>query len=193
MRDLIGRSGSYVPSRILEFHATIWVYPDHTGIAFSFLGERHDISSAQARDIMRIPHSPNRIHNICFPDAEPPKHAHTGVLPPAEAMCPCFRGDFGEGSSRLPNDMTATAHALDAIVRCTILPREGFREGFTRLQQWIVSHLVRQIELDIWDIMLCDIEDIIYGSFKTMRHMHYAHWFTYLIFRLYGPLPARAI
>jgi hypothetical protein len=158
-------------------------------MAFSFLGERHDISGAQAREILRIPHSSNKIHSICFPDAEPPRHAHTGVLPPVEDMRPCFQRDFGEGLRRLPTDLTTTACALDSIVKRTILPREGF----TRLQQWIVSHLVRQIEFDIWDIMLCDIEDVIYGSFKTTRHMHYAHWFTYLIFRLCGPLPESVI
>lgn len=149
LTDLIGRSGSYVTSWILEFYATVWINPDHLEIAFSFLGQRVDISSARAREILRIPHNANKIHRLCFPDAEPPRRTHIGVLPLVKDMHPCFRGDFGEGSSRLPTDITSTARALDSIVRRTILPREGFREGFTRLQQWIVSHLVRRLEFDI--------------------------------------------
>jgi hypothetical protein len=109
LTDLIGRSGSYVTSWILEFYATIWINPDHLEIAFSFLGQRVDISSARAREILRIPHNANKIHRLCFPDAEPPRRTHIGVLPPVKDMHPCFRGDFGEGSSRLPTDITSTA------------------------------------------------------------------------------------
>lgn len=66
LRDLIGRSSSYVSSWVLEFYATVWIYPDHTGIAFSFLGERHDISSAQAREILRIPTAPTGFTAFAF-------------------------------------------------------------------------------------------------------------------------------
>jgi hypothetical protein len=195
LADLISRSGSYVPSWILEFYATVWINPYYSEIAFSFLGQRVDTSSEWAREILRIPHNANKIHKLCFPDAEPPRRAHTRVLPPVEDMRPCFRGDFGEGSIRIPTDMTSIARALDSIVRRTILPREGFREGFTRLQQWIVSHshLVRRVEFDIWDLMLLDIEDVIYGSFSSTRHMHFVHWLTYLIFMGASPLPPAAV
>jgi hypothetical protein len=53
--DLVGRSGSYVLSWVREFFATIWIHPDHSMISFSFLGEQREISSARARELMRIP------------------------------------------------------------------------------------------------------------------------------------------
>jgi hypothetical protein len=53
---------------------------------------------------------------------------------------------------------------LDAIIRRTILPRSNFRDRTTRLQQWLLSHLVRGITFDIWDLMLCELEDTIYES-----------------------------
>jgi len=111
------------------------------------------------------------------------------MLPSVDVMRPCFKGDFGFGSSRLPADLTPIARGLNSIVRHTILPRTGYRNGFTRLQQWIVSHLVRQIEFDIWDLLISDIEDVIYGSFGRTRLMHHAHWLTWMIFRCAGDIP----
>lgn len=165
LENLIGRSGGYVPDWIYEFYATVWIAPDHSHIAFSFLGRRVTVGASEFRDIFNLRESPIRIHDLCFPNIEPPRYAHAGMLPPVDVMRPCFKGDFGFGSSRLPADLTPIARGLNSIVRHTILPRTGYRNGFTRLQQWIVSHLVRQIEFDIWDLLISDIEDVIYGSF----------------------------
>jgi hypothetical protein len=50
------------------------------------------------------------------------------------------------------------------------------------MQQWLLSYLVRGMPFNIWDLMLCEIEDAIYESFQAKRHMHYAHWIYFLIF-----------
>jgi hypothetical protein len=55
LTDLVQRSGSYVLSWVREFFATLWIHLDHTGISFSFLGEQREISSARARELLRIP------------------------------------------------------------------------------------------------------------------------------------------
>lgn len=193
LADLIGRTGHYMPSWIREFYATVWIAPDHTSIHFSFHGEEQEISGVEFAHILRIPRQDVLLHQLCFPRVEPPRRAHAGVLPPVEAVRDCFRGDFGEGSSRLPKDLTVTARILDSIVRRTILPREGYKEGLTHLQQWVLSHLIRKIPFDLWDLMLCEIEDVIYEGFRTKRHMHYAHWLTYLIRMGIRPLPPEAI
>jgi hypothetical protein len=46
---------------------------------------------------------------------------------------PCFREPFGEGSRRTPASLTPIARVLDAIVRRTLLPRLGYREGLTHM------------------------------------------------------------
>jgi hypothetical protein len=85
-------------------------------------------------------------------------------VPPVDVVRCLLGSDFGEGSSRRPVDMLSPVCLLDAIIRRTILPRSNFRDRTTRLQQWLLSHLVRGITFDIWDLMLCELEDTIYES-----------------------------
>jgi len=91
-----------------------------------------------------------------------------------EVRC-IFREPFGDGSSRLPRDLTPTARLLNEIVRRTLLPRMGYREGLTRMQQYILSYLASQTPFDIWDLLLCEIEDTIAEGFRGHRQLPYAH------------------
>jgi hypothetical protein len=47
---------------------------------------------------------------------------------------------------------------------------------------------VRGITFDIWDLMLCELEDTIYESFSAKRHMNYAHWISFLIYMGVEPM-----
>jgi hypothetical protein len=47
---------------------------------------------------------------------------------------------------------------------------------------------VRGITFDIWDLMLCELEDTIYESFSAKRHMDYAHWISFLIYMGVEPM-----
>ena len=51
-------------------------------------------------------------------------------------------------------------------MRRTLLPRGGYREGLTRIQVWLVHHLISQIAFNIWDVMLSDMEDTLAEGFK---------------------------
>ena len=90
-------------------------------------------------------------------------------MPPTDLVRVCFIEPFGEGSSRTPRDLTPTARLLDAIMRRTLLPRMGYREGLTRIQLWLVCHLVSQTVFDIWDVMLLEIEDTLAEGFRGHR------------------------
>jgi hypothetical protein len=94
---------------------------------------------------------------------------------------PFFREPFGEGSRRTPISLTPLARVLDAIVRRTLLPRLGYREGLTRMQLWVVHHLISQTPFDIWDLMLCEMEDTLTEGFKGHWQLSYAHWICFLI------------
>lgn len=146
---MIQRKGIYIADWVMEFYATLWIAPDHLHISFSICGQQRTITSIEAQDFLGLTEQPIRLHQLCFPDTEPPRRAHTGVLPPADIMKEVFGQNFTEGGGRTPQDELPVARALDAIQRQTILPRPGYRNGFTRLQQWIVSYLVRKIPFDI--------------------------------------------
>jgi hypothetical protein len=52
---------------------------------------------------------------------------------------------------------------------------------------------VRGIAFDIWDLMLCELEDTIYESFSAKRHMNYAHWISFLLYMGVEPMPAASV
>ena len=68
------------------------------------------------------------------------------------------------------------ARLLDAVMRRTLLPRGGYYEGLTRIQLWLVHHLISQTLFDIWDLLLSEMEDTLAEGFKGHRQLPYAHW-----------------
>ena len=72
---------------------------------------------------------------------------------------------------------------LEAIMRRTLLPRMGYREGLTRIQLWLINSLMQQTVFDIWDLILSEMEDTIAEGFRGHRQLPYAHWITWLIHR----------
>jgi hypothetical protein len=134
LADLLGRTGRYVETWVREFYASLWIDPGHQYIHFAFADRDFRLQSSRATEILRIPALETRIHQIYYGRTEPPRRPHGGEVPPTDTVRACFREPFGEGSSRLPRDLTPTARLLDAVMRNTLLPRAGYREGLTRIQ-----------------------------------------------------------
>ena len=87
-------------------------------------------------------------------------------MPSTNLVRHCFKEPFGEGSRRNPSDLTPTARVLEAIIRRTLLPRLGYREGLTRLQLWLFNALMQQTVFDIWDLLLSEMKDTIAEEFR---------------------------
>ena len=105
-------------------------------------------------------------------------------MPPTDLLRSCFTEPFDEGSSKTPHDLTPIARLLDAIMRRTLLPRMGYHKGLTRIQLWLVYHLVSQTAFDIWDMILLEMEDTLAKGFRGHRQLPYAHWITFLLRKL---------
>jgi len=69
------------------------------------------------------------------------------------------------------------------VLRKTLFPRTGYRDRFTRIQQWLVAHLISKRQFDLWDLIVSEIEDTISESFRGHCQLPYAHWITVLILR----------
>jgi len=119
----------------------LWIDPRHKFIHFAFRGHDYRLQSQRVREILRIPESPIWIHKIYYGETEPQRCPHGGLVPPIDLVRACVTKSFGEESSQTPRDRTPTARILDAIMR-SLLPRSGYREGLTRIQLWLVHHLV---------------------------------------------------
>ena len=96
-------------------------------------------------------------------------------MPPTDLVRHCFTEPFSEGSRRNPSDLTPTTCVLEAIMRRTLLPRLGYREGLTRIQLWLLNSLMQQTVFDIWDLLLSEMEDTIVEGFRGHKQLSYAH------------------
>ena len=152
-----------------EFYSSLWIDPRHKFIHFAFRGRGYRLYSSRVREILRIPVSPIRLHEVCYGQTKPPRRPHGGLVPPIDLVRPCFTEPFGKGSSRTPRDLTPTARLLDTIMRRTLLLRMGYCEGLTRIQLWLVNSLVQHTLFDIWDVILSEMEDTLVDGFRGHR------------------------
>ena len=150
--------------------------PDHRFIHYAFRGRDYRLFAERARELLHLHPSETQLHQLCYGNTEPPRRPHDGEAPSTELVHPCFTEPFGEGSSRLPCDLTPVARVLNEIMRRTLLPRVGFREGLTRIQLWLLAYLVGQREFDVWDVIVSEMEDTIAEGFKGRRQLPFAHW-----------------
>jgi len=84
-------------------------------------------------------------------------------------------------------DLTRPARILDFVLRKMLFPRTGYKDGFTRIQQWLVAHHISKTPFDLWDLIVSEIEAIL-ESFRGRCQLPYAHWITMLILRA-RPVP----
>ena len=66
LRDLIGRTGLYVPSWVRQFYASLWIDPHHRFIHFAFGGRDYRLTSTRVREILRLQEQPVRLHVVCY-------------------------------------------------------------------------------------------------------------------------------
>ena len=123
----------------------------------------------RVREILRLQEQPVRLHDVCYGLTVPPRCPHGSMVPPIDLVRHCFTEPFSEGSSRTPSDLTPIARVLDAIMRRTLIPRMGYREGLTRLQLWLLNSLMQQTMFDIWDLLLSEMDDTIAEGFRGHR------------------------
>jgi hypothetical protein len=49
------------------------------------------------------------------------------------------------------------------------------------MQLWVVHHLISQTPFDIWDLILCEMEDTLAEGFKGHHQLPYVHWICFII------------
>ena len=54
LTDLLRRTCRYVPSRVREFYATLWIDPQHRFIHFAFRGRDYRLMSFRVKEILRL-------------------------------------------------------------------------------------------------------------------------------------------
>jgi hypothetical protein len=163
------------------FYATAWIAPERRAVHFMFGGQVFGLSRATLAGILGVDLVDVSLHEMVYGDADPPRRAMIGGIAPShEAISQCFRQPFPASYARVPSLLTPEAYAVHMALRRTLLPRSGYPEGFTGLQQLLLLHILTHEPFDIVDFILAEIEDVITDGMGVVRQFPYAHWISFI-------------
>jgi hypothetical protein len=66
LSDLLGRIGASYRMWVWEFYSSLWIDPAHDFIHFAFRGRDRRLYSTRVWEILRLPASETKIHQLCF-------------------------------------------------------------------------------------------------------------------------------
>ena len=171
----------YIEDWVRVFYAMAWIAPERRAVHFVFGGQVFGLSRATIAGILGVDLVDVSLHEMVYGDADPPRRAMIGGIAPShEAISQCFRQPFPASYARVPSLLTPEAYAVHMALRRTLLPRSGYLEGFTGLQQLLLLHTLTHEPFDIVDFILAEIEDVITDGMGVVRQFPYAHWISYI-------------
>jgi hypothetical protein len=89
--DLVTRRSRYVPDWVRVFYATVYVDADRVAIRFMFMGQQQRLTREGIAELLQVDLHDDSIHYLAYPDVEPPRHAHSPVLPSDEEISFLFQ------------------------------------------------------------------------------------------------------
>src|SRR6266508_2573559 len=172
LASLLEDSRHYDPEVVRVFYATLYIDHDRQFLQFMFQGEHHRIYRTDLAEALGVEAYEERVHECAHPKAVPPRRPlMSGVNPTDEQIRICFREPESTipGFQRHPLLLTPAARVVHRALRHTLLPRSGYAEALTAPQQWLLSYIFHQTSFDIVDLLLCEMEDIIFDGVRVRR------------------------
>jgi hypothetical protein len=119
--------------------------------------------------------SDDSIHYLAYPDVEPPRRAHSPVLPSDDEISFLFLQLFLRSTPKTPDRLTREAYIVHYTLRRSILYKMGNVESLTGVHQWLLMFVMAKHPFDIVDIMISEIEDAIMDGMGMTRQQPFAH------------------
>jgi hypothetical protein len=166
------------------FYATVYVEADRLSLRFVFMGQQHRLTREGIADLLQVDLHDVSILYLAYPDVEPPRRAHSPVLPSDEEISFLFLQPFLPGTPRTPDCLTREVYVVYYALRRSVLYRMGNTESLTGVQQWLLMFVMAKRPFDIVDIMINEIEDAIMDGMGMTRQQPFAHWISWLLSRL---------
>jgi hypothetical protein len=182
--DLVTRRSRYVPDWVRVFYATVYVDTDRVAIRFMFMGQQQRLTREGIAELLQVHLHDDSIHYLAYPDVEPPRRAHSPVLPPDEEISFLFVQLFLPGTPRTPDRLVREVYIVHYTVRRSVLYRMGNAESLPEVQQWLLMYVMAKRLFDIVDIMLDEIEDAIMDDMGMTRQQPFAYWISWMLSRL---------
>ena len=128
---------------------------------------------------VRISEEPRLLHHLAYGDTEPPRCPHDTHFPSDQQVSVLFQQPFLPGTPRTLDSLTPVAHTVHLALRRSLLYWQGYNEGITALQQWMLLHIMTGQDFDIVDLFLCEIENVILEDMH--RKQPFAHWISWIL------------
>jgi hypothetical protein len=178
--DLVTRSSRYILDWVRVFYATVYVEADRLSIRFMFVGQQQRLTREGIAELLQVDLHDDSIHYLAYPDVEPPRRAHSPVLPSDEEISFLFQQPFLPGTPRTPDRLICEAYVIHYAFWRFVLYRMGNAESLTGVQQWLLMYVMAKCPFDLVDIMVAEIEDAIMDGMGMTRQ----HWISWLLSRL---------
>jgi hypothetical protein len=182
--DLVTRRSQYVPDWVRVFYSTVYVDADRVPIRFMFMGQQQRLPREGIAELLQIDLHDDSIHHLAYPDVEPPRRAHSPILPSDDEISFLFQQPFLPGTPRTPNRLIREAYVIHYALRRSVLYRMGNAESLTGVQQWLLMYVMANHPFDLVDIMSAEIEDAIMDGMGMTRQQPFAHWISWLLSHL---------
>jgi hypothetical protein len=182
--DLVTRRSRYVPDWVRVFYSTVYVDTDRLFIRFMFMGQQHRLTREGIAELLQVDLHDDSIHHLAYPDVEPPRRAHSPILPSDEQISFLFLQSFLPDTPRTPDRLIREAYIVHYALRRYVLYRMGNAKSLTEVQQWLLMYVMAKHSFDLVDIMLAEIEDGIMDGMGMTRKQPFAHWISWLLSRL---------
>jgi hypothetical protein len=132
-------------------------------------------------ELLRVDLHDDSIHYLAYPDIEPPRCAHSPILPTDEEISFLFQQPFLPGIARTPDRLIREAYVVHYALRRSILYRMGDAESLTGVQQWLLMYVMAKRPFNLVDILLAEIEDAIMDGMGMTQQQAFAHWISWLL------------
>jgi hypothetical protein len=86
LADIVTRRSRYVPNWVKVFHVTVYVDADRVAIRFMFMGQQQRLTREGITELLQVDLHDDSIHYLAYPDVEPPRRAHSHILPTDEEI-----------------------------------------------------------------------------------------------------------
>jgi hypothetical protein len=166
------------------FYATVYVEADWLSTKFMFMGQQQRPTREGIAELLQVDLHDDLIHYLAYPDVEPPRRAHSLVLPSNEQISFLFQQPFLLGTPRTPDRLICEAYVVHYALRRSVLYRMGNTESLTGVQQWLLMYVMAKRPFDLVDIMISEIEDAIMDGMGMTRQQPFAHWISWLLSHL---------
>jgi hypothetical protein len=166
------------------FYSTVYVDADRVAIRFMFMGQQPRLTREGIAELLQVDLHDDSIHHLAYPVVEPPRRAHSPILPSDDEISFLFQQPFLSGTPRTPDRLVREAYVVHYAVRRSVLYWMGNAELLIGVQQWLLMYVMAQRPFDLVDIMLAEIEDAIMDGMGMTRQQPFAHWISWLLSRL---------